>query len=141
MELLVAVDDYCVTKIILAASIAGLKLDIKRGVSHDELLALDSAAKSVLLKATTGNITQHLPMLRYIAKNVPAAELMGASAFDSSQVDQWLDFSWSEIGNTHVHWFLLFYFIFFLFWFATYYFLPFLVPRGPFAVAASTTLK
>jgi hypothetical protein len=99
MELLVAVDDYCVTKIVIAASVAGIKLDVKRGLSHNDLIALDSAAKSVLLKAETGIITQHLPMLRYIAKNCPAAQLMGVTAFDGAQVDQWLDFSWSELGK------------------------------------------
>lgn len=100
MELLVAVDDYCVTKLTVAASVAGLELLVTKGVTHDELTKLDSGAKSLLLKTSSGGvITQHVAMLRHIAENVPAAQLMGTSTFDAAQVDQWLEFSWNDLGT------------------------------------------
>jgi hypothetical protein len=99
MELLVAVDDYCVTKIIAAASAAGVPLPVRKGYSHSQLTDIDNAAKSILLKTKQGNITQHVAMLRYIAELAPASGLAGISSFDTAIVDQWLDFSWNELGD------------------------------------------
>ena len=98
MELLVAVDDYCVTKIVVAASAAGVKINVVKDVSHDDLKKLDIAAKSILLLTSSGIIAQHVSMLRYIAEIAPSAQLMGSTPFDSALVDQWLEFSWCELG-------------------------------------------
>lgn len=98
MELLVAVDDYCVTKIIIAASAAGVKIKVVKDVTHDDLKKLDIAAKSILLLTSSGIIAQHVSMLRYIAEIAPSAQLMGSTPFDSALVDQWLEFSWCELG-------------------------------------------
>jgi hypothetical protein len=99
MELLVAVDDYCVAKVIIAASIAGVKINITKGVSHDDLGKVDIAAKSIILRTDLGIITQHVTMLRYIAEMAPVSHLMGVTDYDASQVDQWLEFSWCELGT------------------------------------------
>lgn len=99
MELLVAVDDYCVTKVTVAASVAGVKINVVKGLSHDDLKKLDIAAKSILLLTSSGIIAQHVSMLRYIAEIAPSVQLMGATAFDSALVDQWLEFSWCELGT------------------------------------------
>ena len=100
MELYVAVDDYCVSKLVIAASVAGLELPVKKGMTHADLLQIDGGAKSIVLKTSAGTtITQHVAMLRHIAECAPIAQLTGAAAFDSSQVDQWLDFSWGELGT------------------------------------------
>lgn len=99
MELLVAVDDYCVTKVSLTAAVAGININVVKGLSHSDLAKFDIAAKSLLLKTSSGLITQHLPMLRYIAENAPNVRLMGANTFDSALVNQWLEFSWCELGT------------------------------------------
>lgn len=100
MDLLVAVDgDYCVTKIQITASIANIKLNIIKNKTHEELSILDPCAKSIVLQTKEGIITQHNAILRYIAEISPAVQLMGITSFDSSQVDQWLDFSWCELGR------------------------------------------
>jgi hypothetical protein len=98
MELLVAVDDYCVTKASLTAAVAGVKINIVKGLSQSDLMKFDIAAKSILLKTSSGIITQHVPILRYIAEIAPNARLMGANTFDSALVNQWLEFSWCELG-------------------------------------------
>jgi glutathione S-transferase len=67
-------------------------------------MKFDIAAKSILLKTSSGLITQHVPILRYIAEIAPNARLMGANTFDSALVNQWLEFSWCELGmqvNNH----------------------------------------
>lgn len=99
MDLLVAVDDYCLTKVIVTASVAGVKVNVTKGISHEELALLDAASKSMVLKTSSGIITQHVAMLRFIAEMVPAVQLTGVTAFDAALVDQWLDFSWCELGT------------------------------------------
>ena len=99
MDLLVAVDDYCVTKVAVAASVAGVKINVVKGISHEELALLDVTSKSMVLRTSSGIITQHVAMLRYIAEMVPALQLVGVTAFDTALVDQWLDFSWCELGT------------------------------------------
>jgi hypothetical protein len=104
LELLVAVDDYCVTKVSLTAAVAGVNINVVKGLSHSDLMKFDIAAKSILLKTSSGLITQHVPILRYIAEIAPNARLMGANTFDSALVNQWLEFSWCELGmqvNNH----------------------------------------
>lgn len=104
MELLVAVDDYCVTKVSLTAAVAGVNINVVKGLCHSDLTKFDIAAKSILLKTSSGIITQHVPILRYIAEIAPNARLMGANTFDSALVNQWLEFSWCELGmqeNNH----------------------------------------
>ena len=99
VELLVAVDDYCIKKVALTAAICGIQIKITNGVTHEELLSYDVAAKSMILRSSSGDvITQHLAILRHLADMSPMLQLMGVSAFDVAQVDQWLAFSWSEVG-------------------------------------------
>ena len=101
MEVLVAVDDYCLLKVVITAAVAGVKINVLKGKSHEELRKENPSAKSLLLRTSSGVITQHVPMLRYIAEMTPAVQLMGVTAFDLALVDQWLDFSWCELGKKH----------------------------------------
>ena len=101
MDLLVAFEDYCFTKVIVAASVAGVKINVQKGVTQEALTQIDDAAKSILLKTSSGVITQHVSMLRYIAEMTPAVQLTGVTDYDSAQVDQWLEFSWCELGMHH----------------------------------------
>jgi len=112
MQLLVEREgDYCLLKVLIAASLAGVSIPVKKSVSFEELSASHPDAKSLVLETPKGSITQHVAILRYLSELAPAAGLTGKSAFDSSQCDQWLDFSWNQIGmqqhtphftNTHM---------------------------------------
>jgi glutathione S-transferase len=97
MELVVEIDDYRVAEVLIAASVAGIKITVTKGVSHDDLVKLDAKATTLALKTTAGIITRHVAMLRYIAEMVPAAQLLGMTEFHTSQVDQWLEFSVNEL--------------------------------------------
>jgi glutathione S-transferase len=98
MELLIIEHDYCVQKILLAAHLAELDLSVKSGVSPEELLKLDSKAKSMVLKTRGGNIVQHISILRYIGEISAIFPLNGSTPFENAQVDQWLEFAWSNLG-------------------------------------------
>lgn len=95
MKLYVATEDYCLLKIKLALMLTGKQCDIETGVSVEDLVKLDSAAKSILLETPLGYVTQHVAILRYIV----GEELVGACDLDRAMVDQWLEFSWQELGN------------------------------------------
>ena len=99
MNLLVAEDDYCVQKITLVAALAGLELTVKKGMSAKSIADLDGKAKSVLLSTPAGNIGQHTAILKYLGEVSPAFPLNGVSEMERAQVNQWVGFSWSELGE------------------------------------------
>lgn len=99
MNLLVAEDDYCVQKIVLVAALAGLELTVKKGVSAKTLSELDGKAKSVLLSTSAGNLGQHTAILKYLGEVSPAVPLNGVSEIERAQVNQWVNFSWLELGK------------------------------------------
>lgn len=95
MKLFVATEDYCLLKIRLALALTGKECAIETGVSLEDLVKLDAGAKAILLETPGGYITQHVAILRYIV----GSELVGVSDLDRAMVDQWLDFSWQELGK------------------------------------------
>ena len=98
LKLSVAFDDYTVQKVKLVAAKAGVGLAVAK-VTPEALAALHAEAKSMVLTPASGPaITQHLAILRYLAQAAPAAELAGSNSLDAAQVDQWLHFSWHEVG-------------------------------------------
>jgi glutathione S-transferase len=97
MELVVEIDDYRVAEVLIAASVAGIKITVTKDVSHDDMVKLAANASSLVLKTPAGIITRQVAMLRHIAEMVPAAQLMGMTDFQTSQVDQWLEFSANEL--------------------------------------------
>jgi len=101
MKVLALTEDYCLLKIRLALSILNLTSDIiiENNHYHGDLLKLDSAAKSILLVTDSGDyITQHVSILRYIAQSAEDKQLLGIAEIDRAMVDQWLEFSWNELG-------------------------------------------
>lgn len=101
MKLYTTNEDYCLLKIRLALSLVGLEseLNIELGYAQEDLLKLDSTAKSMLLETKSGTfITQHVSILRYIANEQFEKYLLGTNEIDQSMVDQWLDFSWQDLG-------------------------------------------
>ena len=100
MNLLVAVEDFCVQKITTTAAVAGVKIPVTKATA-EELSAVDPKARSIVLLTSEGPISQHTAILRYLAELSPLAELSGTSNFNAALVDQWLEFSWQEIGKIH----------------------------------------
>jgi asparaginyl-tRNA synthetase len=97
MELYCSVTDYCVTKVLAAASYAGVSVTVHSGSTEAALLALHPQAKSMVLKTSSGYLTQQNTILRHLAENSATAGLVGSTPFESAQVDQWLDFFWNEL--------------------------------------------
>ena len=77
------------------ASAAKVSVEFEKK-EETELLSLDSAAKSILLKTDSGFVTQHNAIIRFIAEL--DSSLLGSSEIERAQVDQWLDFSWQDLG-------------------------------------------
>ena len=99
MEVLTCVDDYCVLKLVLTSALADVPIAINKTMTHDALKALHPAAKSVLMKTAGDYLTQHVPMMRMVASaSKKHAQLAGEDEVNKSQVDQWLEYSWQELG-------------------------------------------
>ena len=99
MKVLALAEDYCVLKIRLAVSLLDLTTDVIFE-THEDLLKLDTTAKSILLVTESGEyISQHVSILRYIAQSTEDKSLLGVAEIDRAMVDQWLEFSWHELGR------------------------------------------
>lgn len=99
MDLLISTDiDYVIQKILIAASLTGTKLNVKK-VNESELVKLEPKAKTVVLAANNGSITQHTAIIRYIGDISPLTPLNGLNGFENAQVDQWIDLCWNELGK------------------------------------------
>lgn len=95
MKLHSVLDDYCLLKIKIMLSLTGKDCAIETGCTIEDLTKIDASAKSVVLETTGGAITQHVAVLRYLSD----AKLLGTSDLDRAMVDQWLEFSWEELGE------------------------------------------
>jgi len=97
MKVLALAEDYCVLKIRLAVSLLDLTTDFTIE-AHEDLLKLDTTAKSILFVTESGEyISQHVSILRYIAQSTEDKSLLGIAEIDKAMVDQWLEFSWHEL--------------------------------------------
>lgn len=99
MKLFVTSEDYCLVKVKVALALGGKECAIETGLASADLAALDPAAKSMLLETPMGYVSQHIAILRYVAD----AQLLGVTDLDRAMVDQWLEFSWQELGKGHVY--------------------------------------
>ena len=88
MEILATIDGYHLNKIRRAAQLAKIELKVTTGLSDEALTALHSQAKSVLLKTSSGYLTQHNAILRHIAEASEVSGLYGSSDFESAQVNR-----------------------------------------------------
>lgn len=95
MKLFVATEDYCLLKIRLALALTGKECVIETGVSVEDLKKLDAEAKAMLLESSLGYVTQHIAILRSIV----GSEMVGSTDVDRAMIDQWLEFSWQELGT------------------------------------------
>lgn len=100
MEVLACVDDYCVLKLVLTSTLADVPVVINKTMTHEALKTLHPAAKSILMKTSDDYLTQHVPMMRIIAaQSKKHAQLTGDNETNKAQVDQWLEYSWQELGR------------------------------------------
>ncbi len=91
-------EDYCKLKISLLLALTNVDIDVKSKVDIAEMQAMDSNAKSVLLKCASGYIFQHLAILRFIAQS-DSISLLGADEIELAQINQWLEFFWQDLGK------------------------------------------
>ncbi|CBJ25847.1 Asparaginyl-tRNA Synthetase [Ectocarpus siliculosus] len=99
--------DYRVRKICVVARMAGIDLDLKTGMSEEEMEAFAPLAKGLVLKvcrpgqaAPVGGeeaVTQSNAILRTLAMAKADSSLYGRSEFESAQADQWLETCWKEL--------------------------------------------
>lgn len=106
MKVLALTEDYCVLKIRLVLSLLDLTTDViieTNKYNHEDLLKLDTTAKSILLVTESEEyISQHISILRYIAQSTEDKSLLGVAEIDKAMVDQWLEFSWHELGRRYM---------------------------------------
>lgn len=95
MKLYSVSDDYCLLKVKIALAVTGKECAIETGCASEDLVKLDSAAKSMVLETPGGCISHHVSILRYISD----AKLLGSGDLNRAMVDQWLEFSWDELGK------------------------------------------
>jgi len=95
----VGYDDYLVQKVTATAKIAKIPMVVKKTTAGSLTAILPEAKSMVMTPASGPPITQHLSILRFLAEATPAAGLVGANSFDGAQVDQWLHFTWHDIGT------------------------------------------
>ncbi len=98
MKLSIAFDDYCLLKIKLLLSLLDAKLVIELK-SEDELVDLH-ATRGMVFESEEGVIKQHLAILKFIAGQFGSSSMLTDSTIDQAQNEQWLEFSWREVGET-----------------------------------------
>ncbi|CAN0267883.1 unnamed protein product, partial [Scytosiphon promiscuus] len=82
---------------------AGVDVELKTGMSEEEMEAFAPLAKGLVLKVCRGplgeqeGVTQSNAILRTLATAKPDSLLYGKTDFESAEVDQWLESSWKEL--------------------------------------------
>jgi elongation factor 1-gamma len=80
-------------KIIITAELAKVNLEVDTNTSEAQLASLSVHGKVPCLVTPEGNVSESNAIARYIARMAPASSgLLGATPFESAQVDSWLDF-------------------------------------------------
>jgi asparaginyl-tRNA synthetase len=82
--------DYCLKKILATSFYAGVELKVTKDTVNPSSCAF-------VLSTPQGTINKTNAILRYLAEISPAQALLGENSYETSQVDQWLDYAWNEI--------------------------------------------
>lgn len=94
--------DHCLLKISLLISLTATKnVVVKTGLNQSDLESMANGAKSILLETPAGFVTQHVAILRYLA-NSSSVILSSEDEIETAQIDQWLEFSWQDLGKRMV---------------------------------------
>lgn len=96
--------DHRGSKIEIAAQYNNIALgvtDVKDGAAVKDM---NPMGKVPVLKTADGSIFESNAILRYVARANQASQLLGTNAFESAQVDQWVDFAANEIDLAAAAW-------------------------------------
>jgi elongation factor 1-gamma len=99
-------------KVLVAARMAGIKVDFidfefgKDNEAPDYLRNCHPLGRTPVLQTDEGYLFESNAILRHIARmDRTNSNLYGRTAFESSQVDAWIDFSTTEISDCCAHFF------------------------------------
>ncbi|XP_051123526.1 elongation factor 1-gamma 2-like [Andrographis paniculata] len=97
-------------KVLIAAEYCGVKIDLVKdfqmGVSNKtpEFIKMNPMGKVPVLETPDGPIFESNAIARYVARLNPNAPLFGSSAIEYGQIEQWIDFSATEIDANIGNW-------------------------------------
>ncbi|CAH9079078.1 unnamed protein product [Cuscuta europaea] len=100
-------------KALIAAEYTGVKVDLVKdfqiGVSNKtpEFLEMNPIGKVPVLETSDGTVFESNAIARYVAKLKPDNHLFGSSLIDYAHVEQWNDFSETEIDANTGRWLYL----------------------------------
>lgn len=89
--------DFPVKKVLACAALVGIKVEVILA-STAELATHSTDAKSMCLVDDAGvKTSNNIPILKFLAMSANRADMVGGE--NSASVDEWLDFSWSQLGT------------------------------------------
>jgi len=102
-------DDPRTKRILIAANYLGLKLemppvDLEKDLKSKDFLNMNPMGKIPVLDAGEGFVFESNAIARYLARQEPSKNLLGHSMIETAQVDQWLDFTASELEPAVLAW-------------------------------------
>jgi len=106
LKLFAASECYQALKIKVAAQYTGVELEVADVKSSADFKNVSPRGKSPVLVTSSGPIFEANAILRYIARSRPDALLFGDSFHEAGLVDQWVDFSSTELEPVRNVWVL-----------------------------------
>ncbi|XP_078435114.1 elongation factor 1-gamma 1-like [Wolffia australiana] len=94
-------------KALIAAEYSGVSIelakDFQMGVSNKtpEFLKMNPIGKIPVLETPDGPVFESNAIARYVARSIPDNPLFGSSLIEYAQIEQWMDFSASEV-DAHI---------------------------------------
>ena len=85
-------------KVIITAEYAGVALEVDTNVTQEQLAGLSVHGKVPVLVTPEGNLSESNAIARFVARKAAAGNTVyGRNAFETAQVDAWVDFCSNEI--------------------------------------------
>jgi len=103
-------NNYRAIKSLIAAQYAGVDIrpadefKFPGDVRSEEFAQKNPVKKVPVLETADGCLFESNAILRHVGRSGPAANLMGSTHFEQAQVDQWIDFSASELEPPRNTW-------------------------------------
>jgi elongation factor 1-gamma len=109
LKLYTYMPNYRAWKTLIAAAYNDIKIDVPPFELHKdnvtpEFLAKNPLGKVPVLETPHGCIFESNAIARYVTRLRQDTDLCGCGFFESSQVDQWIDFSANELEPTRAIW-------------------------------------
>ncbi len=90
-------EDYSVFQLNLLLS----HLQLSDNVDVEFNAGLDESAKGMQLTTSSSSVGTRSAVFRQLITLSSNASLMGKSAEETAQIDQWIDFAWHRLGKFH----------------------------------------